>query len=63
MNPSKEIQTLQATAERLADRNTQLRAFLLRLTDPDDLGHAVTHEVRKLASQLATNQNNTPKAM
>lgn len=35
-----------AMAERLADRNVQLRSFLLRLLHPEDLGHAVTPEVR-----------------
>lgn len=36
----------------LADHNAKLRAFLLRLLDPEDLGHAVTSEVRKLAREL-----------
>lgn len=62
MSDNQDIKTLQAVAERLAERNTRLRAFLLRLTDPEDLGHAVSHEVRKLASALAANQN-TPKAL
>jgi hypothetical protein len=35
-----------AAAERLADRNVELRTFLLRLLHPEDLGHAVTTEVR-----------------
>jgi len=38
--------------ERLVTRNTQLRAFLLRLTDPDDLGHAVSAEVRQEALRV-----------
>lgn len=39
-------------AERIADHNIRLRSFLLRLLDPEDLGHAVTNEVRRLASEL-----------
>lgn len=38
--------------ERLVERNLQLRAFLLRLTDPDDLGHAVSAEVRAQAMSV-----------
>lgn len=47
-----DIQTLNAAAERITGHNIQLRAFLLRLLDPDDLGYAVTAEVRELASRL-----------
>lgn len=43
---------IELAAERLAAHNVQLRTFLLRLLDPEDLGHAVTNEVRQLASQL-----------
>lgn len=43
---------LELAAERLAAHNVQLRTFLLRLLDPEDLGHAVTPEVRQLASKL-----------
>jgi hypothetical protein len=43
----------EATAKALSDYNVRLRMFLLRLTDPDDLGHAVTPEVRRLAAELA----------
>lgn len=50
---------LLAAATRLADRNVKLREFLLRLIDPEDLGHAVTPEVRRLALMLATNQDAT----
>lgn len=39
-------------AERITDHNIRLRSFLLRLLDPEDLGHAVTNEVRRLASEL-----------
>lgn len=41
-----------STAERLADRNVELRTFLLRLLHPEDLGHAVSQEVRKLVSEV-----------
>ena len=51
-----EIAKIEAAAEQLAERNIALRAFLLRLVDPEDLGHAVTNEVRTLALELATNQ-------
>jgi hypothetical protein len=43
---------LELAAERLADHNVRLRSFLLRLLDPEDLGHAVTDEVRRLANDL-----------
>lgn len=43
------VQVLQRTAERITAHNVQLRSFLLRLLDPEDLGHAVTPEVRALA--------------
>lgn len=46
---------LELAAERIADHNIRLRTFLLRLLNPDDLGHAVTPEVRKLASELVKN--------
>lgn len=46
---------VEKAAQRLADHNVRLRTFLLRLLDPDDLGHAVTPEVRKLASELVKN--------
>jgi hypothetical protein len=39
-------------AERIAAHNVALRCFLLRLLDPDDLGFAVTQEVRLLAHEL-----------
>lgn len=47
-----DILTLTRAAERIADHNVQLRSFLLRLLDPDDLGWAVTDEVRALACAL-----------
>ena len=33
------------------ERAAVLRAFVARLLDPDDLGHAVSGEVRRLARQ------------
>lgn len=51
-----DIETLQRAAERITDHNVQLRAFLLRLLDPEDLGHAVTPEVRQKAQTLLTMQ-------
>ena len=38
--------------ERLVDRDVELRAFILRLVDPEDLGHAVSAEVRKAACEV-----------
>ena len=37
-------------ATRLAQRNAEMRAVLVRLLDPEDLGHAVSGEVRRLVS-------------
>ena len=45
---------MERAAENITKHNVQLRVFLLRLIDPDDLGHAVTDEVRKLAQGLLT---------
>ena len=39
-------QALLDAADSIAMRNVQLRSFMLRLLDPDDLGHGVTQEVR-----------------
>ena len=38
--------------DRIVDQNLELRAFLLRLLNPDDLGRAVTVEVRDEARRL-----------
>ena len=51
-SPELREQALQDAAENIAKRNVQLRSFLLRLTDPEDLGHAVSAEVRSMASAL-----------
>lgn len=56
MTTRDEIAAIEAAATELAERNVALRAFLLRLTDPEDLGHAVSAEVRQLALELAANQ-------
>ena len=45
---------IELAAESIAERNVQLRGFLLRLLDPEDLGHAVSAEVRCLVSQILT---------
>jgi hypothetical protein len=49
-------QALLKAAENLADYNVRLRMFLLRLCDPEDLGHSVSAEVRQLAAELATSK-------
>jgi hypothetical protein len=38
--------------EKLVNRNIQLRAFILRIMDPEDLGHAVSMEVREEALRV-----------
>jgi hypothetical protein len=55
-----DIETLRAAAERIAAHNVALRSFLLRLLDPEDLGHAVSQEVRQKASVLLSMQNICP---
>lgn len=55
-----DIETLRAAAERITAHNVALRSFLLRLFDPEDLGHAVTQEVRDLAKTLLSMQNICP---
>jgi hypothetical protein len=52
MSEADEIVILQRSAERLAAHNVRLRSFLLRFFDPEDLGYAVTSEVRELARPL-----------
>ena len=37
---------------RLVNRNIQLRAFIIRIMDPEDLGHAVSTEVREEALRV-----------
>jgi|TARA_R110000803_G_scaffold122436_5_gene190429 hypothetical protein len=43
---------LEDAAWAISQRNVQLRSFLLRLLDPNDLGHNVTQEVRELVNKL-----------
>ncbi len=43
---------LEQAADRIALHNVELRCLLLRLLDPDDLGHSTTHEVRQLILAL-----------
>jgi hypothetical protein len=52
-----DLETLKAAAERIAAHNVQLRTFLLELSDPEGLGHAVTVEVRRKAQVLLSMQN------
>jgi hypothetical protein len=52
-----DLDTLKAAAERIAAHNVQLRTFLLELSDPEGLGHAVTVEVRRKAQILLSMQN------
>jgi hypothetical protein len=52
-----DLETLKAAAERIAAHNVQLRSFLLELTDPEGLGHAVTVEVRRKAAVLLSMQH------
>jgi hypothetical protein len=43
---------IERAAERITDHNVAMRSFLLRMLDPEDLGLAVTNEVRELARKL-----------
>jgi len=42
---------LEMAAEAIAMHNVELRVLLLRLIDPEDLGYAVSSEVRQLIAQ------------
>ncbi len=55
-----DIETMRAAAERITAHNVALRAFLLRLLDPEDLGHAVSQEVRSKATMLLSMQHICP---
>jgi hypothetical protein len=55
-----DIETMRAAAERIAAYNVALRSFILRLLDPEDLGHAVTAEVRQKASVMLSMRNVCP---
>lgn len=52
-----DLEVLKAAAERIAAHNVQLRSFLLELSDPEGLGHAVTVEVRRKAQVLLSMQH------
>jgi hypothetical protein len=45
---------LERAAVHITDHNVRMRTFMLRIVDPEDLGHAVTDEVRKIAGALLT---------
>lgn len=42
--------------------NSNLRAFIRRLVHPEDLGHAVTPEVRQLAAKVLRGEVSHPAA-
>ncbi len=49
------ISDIERAGETILDvmlENIKLRAFIRRLTHPEDLGHAVTSEVRQLAASV-----------
>lgn len=48
--------------ERLVNRNMELRAFIIRLLDPEDLGHAVSAEVRQAARDALRVKNEPQQA-
>lgn len=45
------MSSIEFAAEAIAMHNVRLRCLLMRLIDPEDLGHAVSEEVRQLISQ------------
>ena len=47
--------SIELAAENITSHNVQLRSFLLRLIDPDDLGHSINTEVKDLI-MLALNR-------
>ena len=52
-NPCWQREIADALRERLAQPpEDRARAFLRRLLDPEDLGHAVSHEVRQKVREL-----------
>jgi hypothetical protein len=59
MNRVVEKPPIVKAAESIAMDNVLLRCFLLRLLDPEDLGHAVTEEVRKEALELVVSHRKT----
>ncbi len=61
MNRVVENPPIVKAAESIAMDNVLLRCFLLRLLDPEDLGHAVTEEVRKEALELVVSHRKTKR--
>ena len=59
MNRVVEKPPIEKAAESIAMDNVLLRCFLLRLLDPEDLGHAVSEEVRKEALELVVSKRKT----
>ncbi len=62
---SRGISDIEQTGEAMLDllrENGQLRAFIRRLTHPEDLGHAVTSEVRQLAAKVLRGEVSPPAA-
>lgn len=55
-----DVEILRRVSERIAAHNIALRSFMLRLLDPEDLGHAVTGEVREKAKILLSINNICP---
>ena len=49
---ARSMSQLEDAAWAISQRNVQLRSFLLRLLDPNDLGHNVTQEVRELVNKV-----------
>ena len=49
---SQPTDALLLASKRIAAHNVALRSFLLRLLNPDDLGYAVSAEVRREATEL-----------
>jgi len=43
-----DLKALQEAAKAIAERNLRMRDLLMRMLDPEDLGHAVTNEVRDI---------------
>lgn len=56
-----DTETLMSAIERITQHNVALRSFLARLLDPEDLGHAVTYEVRQKTYRILNEYNNTEK--
>ena len=54
------VEIMRAAAERITAHNVALRSFILRLLDPEDLGHAVSPEVRQKAGTLLSMQHICP---